>query len=217
MIGKLEQWHRKKGRDHFEEDHFGKEPWNSTKPHCMVWISRACVGTTPHTSWGLSDGQEGCSAFPGDFQEMWLCTWETACHGKRVRPSRCNPGICSSTLGTPCSVLNWCGAWWPKEWILLPFHSFFKLVDFLKVGYVRALNKERNVSVNSALHCKSGQTRIYRWLKGTERTAGPIPSIYILEKVRPKNLLRAHKYHCRETQDQVLLLLLLTVLNQASC
>lgn len=121
------------------------------------------------------------------------------------------------TQGTPCSVLNWCEAWWPKEWILLPFHSFFKLVDFLKVGYVRALNKERNVSVNSALHCKSGQTRIYRRLKGTERTAGPIPSIYILEKVRPKNLFRAHKYHCRETQDQVLLLLLLTVLNQASC
>ena len=121
------------------------------------------------------------------------------------------------TQGTPCSVLNWCEAWWPKEWMLLPFHSFFKLVDFLKVGYVRALNKERTVSVNSALHCKSGQTRIYRWLKGTERTAGPIPSIYILEKVRPKNLLRAHKYHCRETQDQVLLLPLLTVLNQASC
>lgn len=130
---------------------------------------------------------------------MWLCTWETVT-GKEFSHSRWNPGIC--TLKGHHDLF-WIGVrhgGWKSGCFFLST-IFFKLVDFLKVGYVRALNKERDESVNSALHCKSGQTRTYRWLKETERTTGPVSSIYNLGKVRPENLLRAHKYHCRETQD----------------
>lgn len=163
----------------------------------MVWISWASIRTTPHTLWGLGNSKESC---PGRRKALLVDFWEMLLWYMRNQLSREK----SSTVA--CAILGFaavhsvghCVLFWigvrldGLDWMLLLFHHFFKISGIFKVGYIRALYKEVNVNINSVLHYKSGQTRACRWLRGLERTSGPIPSFYIWGKGRTEILLQVH-------------------------